>query len=105
MDTLNNADFLKNVSELGSYLKAELSILVARYPQLLSDVKGLGLMLGLYCLTDAGQLITRLQEQNLLVVKAGGNSVRLLPALNVSKKEIDSAIEIISKALSDIENN
>ena len=105
MDTLNNADFLNNVSELGNYLKAELSILVARYPQLLSDVKGLGLMLGLYCLTDAGQLITRLQEQNLLVVKAGGNSVRLLPALNVSKKEIDSAIEIISKALSDIENN
>jgi acetylornithine/N-succinyldiaminopimelate aminotransferase len=105
MDTLNNSEFLKNVNELGSYLKAELSILVERYPQLLSEVKGLGLMLGLYCIIDAGQLITRLQEHKLLVVKAGGNSVRLLPALNVSKKEIDSAIAIISKALLDIENN
>ena len=105
MDTLNNADFLHNVNQLGCYLKAELSILVERYPQLLSEVKGLGLMLGLYCVIDAGQLIARLQEHKLLVVKAGGNSVRLLPALNVSKKEIDSAIEIISKTLLNIENN
>tara|TARA_B110000261_G_C12841483_1_gene260489 strand:- start:2 stop:550 length:549 start_codon:yes stop_codon:yes gene_type:complete len=105
IDTLNNPDFLSNVNDLGSYLKAELSILVERYPQLLSEVKGIGLMLGLYCVIDAGQLITRLQEHKLLVVKAGGNSVRLLPALNVSKKEIDFAIEIISKALLDIENN
>lgn len=105
MDTLNNADFLHNVNQLGCYLKAELSILVERYPQLLSEVKGLGLMLGLYCIIDAGQLIAQLQEQKLLVVKAGGNSVRLLPALNVSKKEIDSAIEIIDKSLLNIENN
>ncbi len=62
-------------------------------------------MLGLYCVIDAGQLIARLQEHKLLVVKAGGNSVRLLPALNVSKKEIDSAIEIISKTLLNIEKN
>jgi acetylornithine/N-succinyldiaminopimelate aminotransferase len=105
MDTLNNADFLMNVKELGRYLKAELSILVERYPQLLSEVKGIGLMLGLYCVIDAGQLIRRLQEHKLLVVKAGGNSVRLLPALNVSKKEIDSAIVIISKTLLNMENN
>ena len=105
MDTLNEADFLKNVSELGSYFKAELQKLVERYPQLLKEVKGLGLMLGLYCLTDAGQLIAHLQEQKLLVVKAGGNSVRLLPALNVSKQEIDSAVNIINNVLSNIDNS
>ncbi|MBL4581737.1 MAG: aspartate aminotransferase family protein [Gammaproteobacteria bacterium] len=105
LDTLNDADFLKNVSELGGYLKAELAILIERYPRLLTEVRGLGLMLGLYCQTDAGRLITRLQAQKLLVVKAGGNSIRLLPALNVSKEEIDSAVETISKVLADIENN
>ena len=105
MDTLNTEDFLNNVSELGGYFKSELQKLVERYPLLLSEIRGLGLMLGLYCHTDAGQLIARLQEQKLLVVKAGGNSIRLLPALNVSKKEIDSAVEIIDNALSDMENN
>lgn len=104
-DILNNDDFLSNVRELGSYFKQELQKLIERYPALLREVRGLGLMLGLYCLTDAGDLIARLQERKLLVVKAGGNSVRLLPALNVSKMEIDSAVEIISNTLSEIENN
>ncbi len=104
IDTLNNKDFLNNVSELGSYFKLELEKLIARYPALLSEVRGLGLMLGLYCVTDAAQLITRLRELKLLVVKAGNNSIRLLPALNVSKAEIDSAVEILDKALSSIEN-
>lgn len=105
IDTLNDEGFLRRISELGDYLKAELTVLVERYPLLLSRVKGLGLMLGLYCLTDAGQLIAGLQKKKLLAVKAGGNSVRLLPSLNVSKEEIDSAVEIINMALSDIENN
>lgn len=105
VDTLNDEEFLNNIRELGDYFKQELEKLIERYPLLLREVKGLGLMLGLYCITDAGQLISRLQQRKLLVVKAGGNSVRLLPALNVSKQEIDSAVETIDKALSDIENN
>jgi acetylornithine/succinyldiaminopimelate/putrescine aminotransferase len=38
-------------------------------------------------------------------VKAGANSIRLLPALNVSKEEVDSALEILTKTLIEIENN
>ncbi|GJM12162.1 MAG: acetylornithine aminotransferase [Pseudohongiella sp.] len=105
MDTLNDEHFLQNVRDLGQCLKAELQKLVERYPQLLVEVRGLGLMLGLYCSTDAGQLIARLQQQKLLVVKAGANSIRLLPALNVSRQEIDEAIAIIDNTLSAIENN
>ena len=88
-----------------TYFKKELELLVERFPTLLSEVRGLGLMLGLYCLTDAGQLIARLQNHRLLVVKAGANSIRLLPALNVSKEEVDSALEILTKTLIEIENN
>ena len=57
-------------------------------------------MLGLACKIEASELIARLQNEKLLVVKAGGNSIRLLPALNVSRAELDSALEIISKVLS-----
>jgi acetylornithine/N-succinyldiaminopimelate aminotransferase len=103
LEQLNDAAFLKNVSDLGSYLKSELQTLVERHPALLSEVRGLGLMIGLYCLTDAGELNARLQAHHLLVVKAGSNSIRLLPALNVSKLEIDSALKIISNTLLEIE--
>ncbi|MEX0963008.1 MAG: aspartate aminotransferase family protein [Pseudohongiellaceae bacterium] len=103
-DQVNDSAFLMNVSELGSYLKSGLKKLVNHHPGLLNEVRGLGLMIGLFCVTDAGQLISRLQQHKLLVVKAGGNSIRLLPALNVSKSEIDSALKIIAKVLLEIEN-
>ncbi len=103
-DQVNDSAFLMHVSELGAYLESGLEELVQHHPTLLKEVRGLGLMLGLYCQTDAGELITRLQEHRLLVVKAGSNSIRLLPALNVKKTEIDAALEIIAKALLEIEN-
>lgn len=103
-DQVNDSEFLLHVSELGAYLESGLEELVEHYPALLKGVRGLGLMLGLYCIADAGEIIRRLQKHRLLVVKAGGNSIRLLPALNVKKEEIDSALEIIAKVLLEIEN-
>lgn len=102
-DQISDASFLKNVSNLGEYFKSELENLVDRHPKLLKEVRGIGLMLGLYCLTDAGQLIARLQANKLLVVKAGANSLRLLPALNVERDEIDAALGILSKTLIEID--
>ena len=93
-----------HVSELGAYLESGLEELVEHHPSLLKEVRGLGLMLGLYCVTDAGDVIKRLQDHKLLVVKAGANSIRLLPALNVKKSEIDTALDIIAKVLLEIEN-
>lgn len=104
-DQVSEPAFLKNVSVLGDYFKSELEELVDRHPSLLKEVRGLGLMLGLYCKTDAGQLIKRLQANKLLVVKAGANSIRLLPALNVQRDEIDAAIGILAKTLTELENN
>lgn len=93
--------FLSNVRQLGSYLKAELEKLVTQYPQHLNRVTGLGLFIGLVCEIDAAELIERLQQEKLLLVKAGDNSIRWLPALNVSREEIDSALTILTKVLSD----
>ncbi|MDG2337287.1 MAG: aspartate aminotransferase family protein [Gammaproteobacteria bacterium] len=103
LDELVDDIFLSNVRNMGVYFKEELELLVERFPTLLCEVRGLGLMLGLYCLTDAGQLIAHLQNHKLLVVKAGANSIRLLPALNVSKEEVDSALEILTKTLIEIQ--
>jgi acetylornithine aminotransferase len=58
-------------------------------------------MLGLRCHTDAATLITKLQTAGLLVVKAGGNSIRFLPALNVTHEEINEALSILENVLSD----
>ncbi len=99
IDIVNEESFLNNVKDLGNHFKAGLQKLVENHPSLLKQVSGIGLMLGLVCEADAAELIKRLQQEKLLVVKAGGNSIRLLPALNVSREEIDSATQIINAVL------
>ena len=91
--------FLQNVQDSGAYLRTQLEQLVSSHSELLKSVQGIGLMIGLVCEVDAGELIARLQQEKLLVVKAGGNSIRLLPALNVTREEIDAALTIISRVL------
>ncbi|PCJ26100.1 MAG: acetylornithine transaminase [SAR86 cluster bacterium] len=99
MEIVSNEDFLNNVIDSGNYFKEELEKLINTHSDLLKSVSGTGLMIGLVCEIDSATLIAKLQEQKLLVVKAGGNSLRLLPALNVSREEIDLALSILKKVL------
>jgi acetylornithine/N-succinyldiaminopimelate aminotransferase len=101
LDELLREGFLLDVQLAGGHLRSGLQDLVDQYPALLSQVTGLGLMLGLRCHTDAATLIAKLQTAGLLVVKAGGNSIRFLPALNVTHEEINEALSILENVLSD----
>lgn len=101
IEQVSDEGFLEAVKDSGTYLKAQLEELISTHSTLLKSVQGIGLMLGLTCEVEAGELIARLQNEKLLVVKAGGNSIRLLPALNVSREELDSALTIIAGVLSD----
>lgn len=101
IDELTSPGFLDAVRARSEYFRSALNALTQTYPQHLKGVTGLGLMIGLVCEIPAGELITRLQQHGMLVVKAGGNSIRLLPPLNVTEKELDEAIDIISNILKD----
>ena len=99
IDEVSQVDFLQQVNKLGAYLTEQLQQLVAAYPQLISEVNGKGLMLGVKCLINNGEFIQAVQNKKLLLVKAGAGYVRLLPALNVSIKEVDLAIGIMRDTL------
>lgn len=99
IDEICQADFLSELAANSEYFRRQLALLIESYPQLLKTVSGLGMMIGLHCHIDSMELIARLQEYKLLVVNAGGNSIRILPPLNVARVEIDEALEIISNVL------
>jgi len=99
IDELSSPGFLQQVVDNSAYLLEGLQDLVQNHPRLLKGVAGLGFMLGLQCEIPAADLITRLQENGMLVVKAGGNDVRLLPPLNVTRDELDEALTILAKVL------
>ncbi|CAH0278575.1 [LysW]-aminoadipate semialdehyde transaminase [Peribacillus frigoritolerans] len=63
------------------------------------EIRGLGMMVGIECKQDVQVFLMELQEEGLLVLSAGPKVLRLLPSLNVSESEIDTAINKIKKVL------
>jgi acetylornithine/N-succinyldiaminopimelate aminotransferase len=99
---LTREGFLQRVVASGEYFREQLEQIQVKYPEHIDRISGLGLMIGVYCKTDAAELLTKLKAEKLLLVKAGANSVRILPALNVSYEEIDSALSIMDQVLSQL---
>ena len=72
------------------------------YPNIIKEIRGKGLLIGIQLHTNQVNFIKKLMENKLLTIKAGENVVRILPPLNVKKNEIDQALRIIKKVCSEI---
>ncbi len=101
LDVLLEEGFLENVRALGRYLRERLEALRARHPDRLSDIRGLGLMLGLKPAMENTDFAARLRERGLLTVPAADNVVRLLPPLVIGREEIDLACATIEAVLAE----
>lgn len=97
-----SSGFLQNVKEKGSKLWLALTALVTQNPTIFDSVRGRGLILGLKCNVSNAMIIEKAYEKKLLLVPAGDNVVRLLPALNISEEELDLAVERLTSLTADI---
>ena len=97
MDVMFKKDFLANVFKNGKYFLSELNKLKNKYPKIIKEVRGKGLLLGLCLHNNQVTFIDKLLKSNLLTIRAAENVVRLLPPLNVTKQEINLSLKIIDK--------
>ena len=97
-----NGQLLKNVIRMSKYFITELNNLKIKYPKLIKEVRGIGLLIGLQLFSDQTNFINKLMDNKLLTIRAAENVVRILPPLNVKKREIDIALKIISKVCNEI---
>ena len=95
MDIMFKKGFLGNVTKNGKYFLSELNKLKEKYPKIIKEVRGKGLLLGLCLYKDQTNFIKKLLDNKLLTVRASENVVRLLPPLNVTKQEINLGLKII----------
>ena len=102
LDKILKKDFLRNVRKNSLFFIKELKMIQKDYPKIIKEVRGLGLLLGLQLFNDQTKFINKLMENNMLTIKASENVVRILPPLNVNKKEINLALKIIRKVCKDI---
>jgi len=98
LDVVLEPDFLPQVQERGLRLKQKLAGLQDEHGEIIEEIRGQGLMLGLKCKVPNRDLVAALIGQRLLSVPAGGNVVRLMPPLTIGDAEIDEACEAIDAA-------
>ncbi len=97
MDIVSTKKFLNNVKKSSKYFFSNLNKLKEKYPSIIKEVRGRGLLIGVQLHIDQTKFIERLMDNRLLTIRAAENVVRILPPLNVKKNEIDIAIKIIDK--------
>ena len=97
LDQILKKNFLKNVKKLSKYFHKELNKLKEEFPKIIKEVRGIGFLIGLQLFNNQAKFIQKLMNNNLLTIRAAENVVRILPPLNVKKKEVDLALKIIKK--------
>jgi len=98
LDIMLAPKFFEHVQRVSLLLKQKLASIVDRYPDVVSDVRGDGLLIGLKAVLPAGDLVAAFRDEKLLTVGAGENVVRLLPPLIVSEAEIEDGIARVERA-------
>ncbi|MBZ0139106.1 MAG: aspartate aminotransferase family protein [Pseudorhodoplanes sp.] len=100
LDVVLAPGFLENVRKMSLRLKQRLAEMKDRFPGVIEEVRGEGLLLGLKAAVPNGDLVKELRAERLLAVAAGDNVVRLLPPLVIGEAEIAEALDMIERACS-----
>ena len=105
----------ENVRAVGGFLKAEIERLARDYPNVVSAARGMGFMLGIelveknrisaFASSDKAasmQIVHRLHEAGVLTIPSGAQITRLLPALNLSRREAEEGMAVIESVVREI---
>jgi acetylornithine/N-succinyldiaminopimelate aminotransferase len=98
LDVMLEPGFLDRVRRTGLFFKQRLAEIKDRYPSVISEVRGEGLLVGVRGNVPAGELVDALRAENMIAVAAGDNVVRLLPPLIISEQEIAEGIARLDRA-------
>ncbi|MCA6124714.1 aspartate aminotransferase family protein [Bradyrhizobium sp. WSM 1704] len=98
LDVMLKPGFFEHVQKMSLLLKQKLASVVDRYPSVLSEVRGEGLLIGVKAVVPSSDLIVALRNEKLLTVGAGDNVVRFLAPLIVTEAEIDQSITALERA-------
>jgi len=97
LDIIFEKDFLNDVRKKGEYFDQGLKKIKNKYPKIIEEIRGMGLIKGLKMFVDNIEFIKRLSNHKMLAIKAEENVIRLFPSLLVKNEELDEAFDKIEK--------
>ncbi len=104
LEIIESENLVENCDVHGRYLQEKINALAEKYPEKLSNGRGLGLFCAFDCKdTEMRNKVTSEAMKNgLLILGSGNRSVRFRPPINISKSEIDEGMGILDKVISAI---
>jgi predicted acetylornithine/succinylornithine family transaminase len=101
MDRLTTPGFVEGIARKGAFLVRGLKGLKKKYPNLVAEVRGLGLMIGVEMKGEAAPVLKGLRERKILATKAGDKVLRLLPPLVITRAEIKTFLAGLDEVLNE----
>jgi acetylornithine/N-succinyldiaminopimelate aminotransferase len=92
VEELTKEETLAHVRDVSGYLNQQLSGLKDRFPEVVLDIRGKGLLIGLKLGVNNREFMALARDENLLIAGGGDNCVRLLPSLLITHDEAREAV-------------
>ncbi len=96
LDIMLKPGFDTHILEVSKYFFDQLNQLKNKFPKIIKDIRGKGLMIGIQFFEEPNKFLLEFYKNKLITVKASDNVIRILPPLNIKKEEIDEGINIIT---------
>jgi acetylornithine/N-succinyldiaminopimelate aminotransferase len=98
IEELNKPQTLEHVRDVSGYMNQQLTGLKDRYADIILDIRGKGLLIGLKLATPNREFMALARDEKLLIAGGGDNCVRLLPSLLITQAEAREAVEKLERA-------
>lgn len=99
LDVIEKENLLDNVAKMGTYFMEKLKVLGQKYPNLIADVRGQGLLIGVELKKPGKEIVDVCLAKGFILNCTSVNVLRIVPPLIVSAEEIDLAVKILDEAL------
>jgi acetylornithine/N-succinyldiaminopimelate aminotransferase len=96
-DEISRPETLENVLRVAGYLGQQLQGLKDRFPDVVSDIRGKGMLIGVQLIPNNREVMALARDHGLLIAGGGDNCVRLLPPLNLTMEEAQEAVERLER--------
>ncbi len=100
-ETIINQNIIENAAEVGEYMMARLREIGQKY-SFFKEVRGKGLIIGMELTIEGKEIVQKCQDRGLLINCTNNYVLRFVPPLNITSKNVDSAVEILDSVLSEI---
>lgn len=104
LDTMINGGVMDNAAKVGEHFRAELRKLAEKHPNLITEVRGLGMINGAELVNNeiGPQIVQKCFEKKVLINCTAGNVLRFIPPLTASEEEVDIVVKALDEAMTEL---